>query len=98
MQRNWLPSQAEPVTSASAKVWSKNCNRMPLSIGTRTTKDGVSRQQSFEKMSSRAVLTNLIVPAVYHHQIREKLINRARTSAADIYSKKLDVKNKWVIA
>lgn len=38
-------------------------------------------------MQSRAYV--LVVPAVYHHQIREKLIKKANTSNTAVYSRSM---------
>ena len=87
----------KPVQSVNVKEKCKIYWVVALSIGMKPTENGVCCQQSFENLS-RALLTNLLVPAVYHCQIRNKLIIMARTSRADVYSMESVVKNKWMMA
>ena len=57
-----------------------------LSTSIRMSMYGVSRQQRSDNVQRGAGLTSLIVPAVYHCRIRDRLLAKSKTCDADVYS------------
>lgn len=85
-QRSWLTCPVEPDQTSDPEAVCKETRRRTWSIGTRRNTHGVGHQQSSDNLWWSAGLTYFVVPAIYHYMIREKLINKAKTCDADVYS------------